>query len=137
MTDHDKSPIRRWLQRSRLAQIVLIGVFWLAGEALRRLFALPVPGGILGLFLVLLLFATSRVDLADLRLGARWLLAEMLLFFIPAVPAVVDYPQLYGWVGLKVLLAIVVGTVIVMLVTGFVVDACFRRQADRDGGSAA
>jgi len=126
---------RQTLRESRLLQIALIFAFWLAGEGLRRLTGWPVPGGILGLFMVLILFASLQLELGDLRLGARWFLAEMLLFFIPAVPAVLDHPALLGWLGLKVLAAIVIGTVIVMIVTAFVVDAAFRWRAEAGGGA--
>ncbi|MFI4941217.1 MAG: CidA/LrgA family protein [Burkholderiales bacterium] len=104
----------------------MIIAFWLLGDALVRWLGLPVPGGVVGMFIVIALFASRRFSLLNLQLGAEWFLAEMLLFFIPAVPAVLNHHEFLGWLGLKVLAVILVGTVVVMIVTAFVVDACLH-----------
>ncbi len=83
------------------------------------------------MFLLLALFATGRFSPVNLHRGAEWFLAEMLLFFIPAVPAVLNHRGFLGWLGLKVLVVILVGTAVVMLVTAFFVEACFHWSARR------
>ena len=50
----------------------------------------------------------------------------MMLFFVPAVVALLDHGELIGLLGLKILAVIVGGTFTVMLVTGFIVDLCTR-----------
>jgi holin-like protein len=113
---------RRGLHRSRLLQIGMILAFWLAGERLARWTGLPIPGGILAMAAVLLLLVSGILSLSSMRRGANWFLAEMLLFFIPAVPAVLDHHEFLGWLGLKILAVILLGTVTVMVVTAFAVD---------------
>jgi holin-like protein len=120
---------RRVLQRSRLLQIGVLGGFWLLGEAVSRKLALPVPGGILGLFGVLALLAGGWLRPASVRRGARWLLAEMLLFFVPAVMAVLDHREFLGVLGLKLLAVVVLGTITVMGSTALAVDAGFHWEA--------
>jgi holin-like protein len=117
---------RRALHRSRILQIGLLCVFWLAGEMLARLTGLPVPGGIFGMFFVLALLASRRLSPASMRRGSHWFLAEMLLFFIPAVPAVLDHREFLGLLGLKVLAVICCGTAVVMCVTALTVDLMCR-----------
>ncbi len=117
---------RRTIRSSRILQIGLVLAFWLAGEALARGTGLPVPGGILGLALVLTLLASGRLSHLSLRRGANWFLAEMLLFFIPAVLAVLDHREFLGLLGVKVLAVILVGTVLVMSVTALVVEFSIR-----------
>lgn len=117
---------RRAVRGSRFPQIGFIILFWLAGEGFVRVTGLPVPGSIIGLGLMLVTLASRRVSLFSLRRGAQWFLAEMLLFFVPAVLAVLDHREFLGLVGLKVLAIIVAGTVIVMLITGFTVEFCLR-----------
>lgn len=107
---------------SRLAQILLLLAFWQAGEAIVRLAHLPIPGAIAGMLLVLALFASGKVRVASMQRGAEWFLAEMLLFFVPAVLAVLDHGEFIGIVGLKVLAVILVGTIIVMGVTAIAID---------------
>lgn len=125
---------RYFVRRSRLTQIGMILVLWLAGEAIARGTGLPVPGSILGLALTLLLLASGRISAFSLCHGARWFLAEMLVFFVPAVLAVVDHREFLGIVGLKLVVTILAGTAIVMAVTGFSVDLCLRWTAS-DGSS--
>lgn len=128
---------RRMLHRSRPLQLALLAAFWLAGELLVRWSGLPVPGGIVGMLILLALLLSRRVSLFSTRRGAQWLLAEMLLFFIPAVLAVLDHQELLGLLGLKILAVILVGTVTVMSVTALTVDLCFRwRSAHASAGPA-
>lgn len=119
----------RILHRSAPLQVALVVAFWLAGEGLSRLLALPVPGGIVGLALVVLLLATKRLNLLSMKRGADWLLAEMLLFFVPAVLAVLDHREFRGLVGLKILFVILPSTAAVMAVTAFAIDRCTRWMA--------
>lgn len=119
---------------SRLAQILLLLAFWQAGEAIVRLARLPIPGAIVGMLLVLALFASGKVSMMSMRRGAEWFLAEMLLFFVPAVLAVLDHGEFIGIVGLKVLAVIFAGTIIVMGVTAIAIDIGYRLMM-REGAS--
>ena len=114
------------LHHSRLLQIGLLSGFWLAGELLVRLAHLPVPGGIAGMLIVLAMLASRRLSPLSMRRGADWLLAEMLLFFVPAVLAVLDHHEFLGWMGVKLLAVILAGTVAGMSVTAITVDLCVR-----------
>ncbi|MGO9428568.1 CidA/LrgA family protein [Rhodoblastus sp.] len=117
---------RRGVHRSSLAQIGLIVVFWFIGETSVRLTGLPLPGGMVGLALALVLLANNRISLFSMRRGAQWFLAEMILFFVPAVLAIIDHREFLGLLGLKILIVIFVGTATVMGVTALTVDFCYR-----------
>jgi len=124
---------RRGLDLNRPLQILLVCLFWLVGEVITRATEIPLPGGIVGMFIVLALLASGRLSLLSMRRGANWFLAEMLLFFIPAVLAILGHHELMGWLGLKVLAVILVGTVVVMSVTALSVDLCFRWRSAHVG----
>ncbi|MBA4708843.1 CidA/LrgA family protein [Aquitalea aquatica] len=111
---------------STLLQVVLLSLVWLLASRLSHSFLPAVPAGVLGMFLVLAALALGWLPLAWCKSGARWLLAEMLLFFIPATVAVVQYPQLMGSIGLRIVLVILLSTVLVMTVTSLVVDAGYK-----------
>src|SRR5262245_23578402 len=124
---------RRALHRSRLLQIALLSAFWLFGEVLARELRLPVPGAILGLAMMPALLASGRLNPASLARGASWLLAEMLLFFVPAVMVLLDHRELLGALGLKLMVVILLGCLLVMAGTALTVDLCHRwrnRRAD-------
>jgi holin-like protein len=118
--------LRRLLRRSRLAQLALVVAFWLAGEELVRITGLPLPGSIIGMALALLALGARGLHIGSLKRGANWLLAEMLLFFVPAVLALLDHSELLGLMGLKILTVIILSTVAVMSVTALTVDLCYR-----------
>jgi len=117
---------RRQLRQRRLPQIVLIFGFWLVGQKIADWSGLPLPGGVVGMLLVLALLSAGWVRAGSLRRGANWYLAEMLLFFIPAVAAVREHPEFLGVLGVKLLVAIVAGTLVVMLATALSVELCYR-----------
>lgn len=117
---------RAALRRVRSLQILLLAAFWLAGDLLVRGLGLPLPGGVVGMVLLLALLALGWVDLRSVRLGAYWLLAEMLLFFVPAVIAVIDHQEFLSPLGLKIGLVILLGTVMVMTTTALTVDLLYR-----------
>lgn len=119
------------LDRSVVLQVGAIVAFWLAGEAIVRASSIPVPGAVVGLALLFVLVATRRVSESSVRRGAQWFLADMLLFFVPAVLAVLDHREFVGLLGLKLLFVILASTAAVMLVTALVVDRSFRWIADR------
>lgn len=118
--------MHRTLHRSMLLQIAVLAVFWGLGEGVVRLTGLPLPGGIVGMVVVLGLLSGGFIRPASVRRGASWLLAEMLLFFVPAVMAVLDHKELVGLDGLKIGAVILLGTLMVMAGTALAVDLCLR-----------
>lgn len=124
---------RHLLHRNMIGQMGLIVLFWLAGQAIATLTGLPIPGGVIGLFLVLALFASGKLQLGAMRRGAKWFIGELLLFFIPAVIAVIDHREFIGLTGLKIIGVIVAGTIVVMVVTAFAVEAGYRLMLRLEG----
>ncbi|OYR20161.1 CidA/LrgA family protein [Brucella thiophenivorans] len=114
------------LHNSRIMQIATLFGFWLVGEGFVRLSGLPLPGGVVGMALVLALLLSGRVSLFSMKRGAEWFLAEMLLFFVPAVLAILEHQELLGMMGVKIMAVILVGTLTVMTVTALTVDFCYR-----------
>ncbi|MER2296898.1 MAG: CidA/LrgA family protein [Pseudomonas sp.] len=115
-----KKPVRL------LAEVaVLLGLFLFGGQ-LAVWLGWPIPGGVMGLGLLLLLFACGVLKPATLQLGAGWLMAEMLLFFIPALMSLLDYGSLVRSEGWRILLVIAVSTLMVMVVTALTVELVCR-----------
>ena len=129
-------PLQRLLRRNRVMQIGLLGAFWAAGEALAKTTGLPLPGGIIGMALALALFLAGGLKVGSMKRGANWMLAEMLLFFVPAVLALLDHRELFGLLGLKIFALIVVSTTAVMCVTALTVDLGYRWTERHDDSRA-
>lgn len=129
---HKSSVIfRRRLRQNLLAQLLAIVGIWIAGEAISRSLGLPVPGSVIGMMFLLMALVTGIVQPMTIRRGARWFIAELLLFFVPAVLAVLDHPEFLGIEGLKIMIVILTGVICVMVTTALSVDIGFRLMARR------
>ncbi|VEI21463.1 Holin-like protein CidA [Serratia plymuthica] len=109
-------------------QVVLYVVLFLIADRLVKQFHLPLPANIVGMLLLLALILLRILPLSWVRAGSRWLLAEMLLFFVPAVVAVVNYAQLLMVEGWKIFLVIAISTMLTLGATGLVVDRVYRLE---------
>lgn len=107
-------------------QVILYGaMFWLAQQLVQQLH-IPLPANIVGMAMLLVLIVTKVVPVKWVKAGSRWLLAEMLLFFVPAVVAVVNYSQLLMVEGWKIFLVIALSTSMTLGATSWVVDRVYR-----------
>ncbi|RXZ45689.1 CidA/LrgA family protein [Crenobacter cavernae] len=109
-------------------QVALLSAVWWMATQMSQHFMPAVPGGVLGMAVVLIGLIKGWLPLDLFKSGARWLLAEMLLFFIPVVVAVVQYPELIVSAGAKILLVIVLSTGLVMTATSLTVDRFYRLE---------
>ena len=109
-----------------LAELATLYALFALGGQLATWLGWPIPGGVMGLALLLLLFAVGALKPAMLQLGAGWLMAEMLLFFIPALMSLLDYGALIRDEGWRILLVIAVSTLMVMVVTALTVELVCR-----------
>jgi len=109
-------------------QVVLYAVLFLIADRLVKQFHLPLPANIVGMLMLLALILLRVLPLSWVRAGSRWLLAEMLLFFVPAVVAVVNYAQLLMVEGWKIFLVIAISTMLTLGATGLVVDRVYRLE---------
>ena len=119
----------RWFQTP--FQIALLAAIWLLADAAVRTFHLPLPANLTGMLALLVLILLGVVKTQWFSAGARWLLAEMLLFFVPAVVAVVNYAQLLMVEGWRIFLVIGLSTMMVLGATAWVVDKVYRYEVSR------
>ncbi|GAA0489483.1 CidA/LrgA family protein [Pigmentiphaga sp. GD03639] len=122
---------------ARILQVLALVAVWWAADTAVRWTGLPIPGGVVGLFAVLALLLSGRLPLHRIDQGAQWLLADMLVFFIPAVVAMVRYQDLLRSEGLKLAAVIVLGNACVMLTTAMTVEWIARRRRARVPAKAA
>ncbi|WP_315905981.1 CidA/LrgA family protein [Priestia koreensis] len=111
-------------------QIILLTGIFMVGQELVRWLHLPVPGSVVGLFLLLILLQTKVIKLKWIEKGGNLLVAELLLFFIPATVGLMNYTDVlknYGW---QILLIILISTALVMASTGMIAELIFKRKGD-------
>jgi holin-like protein len=111
-----------------IAQVLFFIVISGSMNLLVQLFRLPIPGSLLGLGLVFLLLQLRLIKLEWIDLGAKWLLAEMLLFFIPPAAGMMEYKAVLLASGLRILLVVIFSTLIVMICAGLLTERFANRQ---------
>ncbi|CNL68904.1 putative effector of murein hydrolase LrgA [Yersinia intermedia] len=107
-------------------QVALYAGIFIISDQLVSVFHLPLPANIVGMLLLLAMIMLRILPVRWVQAGSRWLLAEMLLFFVPAVVAVVNYAQLIMVDGWKIFAVIAVSTSLTLAATGLVVDRVYR-----------
>ena len=108
-----------------VVQVALISVLlWICNLVVASL-GLPFPGSVLGLAILALLLISGAIPEKWIAIGAAWLMADMLLFFIPPVVAVLKYRALLAPCGFGLIAILIMGTATVMIGTAWVVDQVF------------
>ena len=110
---------------------VILGIT-LAGEWLNFVLPLPVPAGVYGLFLMLLLFCTGLLKLEQVEGAGNFLLDIMPVLFVPAAVGLMEsYGQLKE-VLVPVFIICLLSTVVVMAVTGKVAEGMMKLHEKKE-----
>ncbi|WP_342437500.1 CidA/LrgA family holin-like protein [Paenibacillus sp. FSL L8-0436] len=109
-----------------LLQVAGLTIFSMLINTLTPLLHIPIPGSIIGMILLFLLLESGVIRLNWVEVGASWLLAELLLFFIPSAIGVMKYSSLLEADGLQVLAVVIVGTFAVMAGSGLLTGAIYK-----------
>lgn len=129
-----ESPPHRRYGRTMIATLALILGFQLVGEVTSRALALPLPGPVLGLIL-LVLACLLRPGLADrMRPTTLGLLQHLSLFFVPAGVGIVAHLPLMRQHGLGLAVAVMASTVLAIAAgaLAFAAVARLTRASDPD-----
>ena len=107
--------------------LFLIGLWWIS-DFIQKLFHLPISAGVIGLILLLFALMSGMMKLVWIKSGADFILAELVLMFIPCVVGLVKYKQLFLTQGWQLILAVVLGTICVMVMTAYSVHFGFKLE---------
>ncbi|MEY8350571.1 CidA/LrgA family holin-like protein [Bacillus cereus] len=116
----------KWWKLS--GQILLLFCFAWTGEWIAKQAHLPIPGSIIGIFLLLISLKFNLVKKEWIQEGADFLLKELILFFIPSAVAVIRYKDTLSQYGIDLILIIMISTLCVTLVTGILTELLLKRK---------
>lgn len=111
-----------------MIQIGVLYFFSLTGNYLAEILHLNFPGSLIGMGILFILLLLGIFPFNWVGSGGNWLLAELLLFFIPSVVAVMQYEQFFHQEGLTLFLIILIGTVTVMVSSGLTAELILRNK---------
>ena len=100
-----------------ILNIAIILAAQLMGEVLTRLLAIPIPGPVLGMALLLAGFTASRKLAERILPTSQGILAHLSLLFVPAGVGVISHAEALGASGLA-LMAALVGSTLLALIAG-------------------
>lgn len=100
---------------------ILMLCFYL-GDILQKSLHLIAPGAVIGMALLLILLLIKVVKLSDVEVSANFIVANMMLTFIPGgVKLIAVKDELFSNI-VPILVILIVATLVTMLVTGYVVE---------------
>lgn len=112
-------------------QIVLLTAIGLLGTAISNFLNIPIPGSLLGMFILFGLLMSGLIKIEWVELGAALLIGDLLLFFIPSATGIIQYTDLFGVTG--ALLVVVVITSIVIVLASIVASTVWVTGLKRRG----
>lgn len=111
-----------------IIQVLLIHVFLFLGAAVKEVLPLPIPASMFGLALLFLALYFKLIKLKWVEAGANWLIAELLLFFIPSAVGIVNYDEIFSIQGLEIVILIGISTITVMGLTALIAEKVSGRK---------
>lgn len=115
---------------------VILGITWV-GEWMSETLPLPVPAGVYGLFLMLILFCTGVLRVEQVEEAGNFLLDIMPVLFVPAAVGLMESYEQIQMVLAPMMVICVVSTIVVMVVTGKVADGIMGRKDKGKRGKKA
>lgn len=96
------------------------------GEILNAVLPLPIPAGIYGIVLLFILLETKVVPLSAVKETGNFLIDIMPVMLVPAAVELMDYWGIVKPQILKYIIATVVSTAVVMVVSGLITQGIIR-----------
>jgi holin-like protein len=133
MQPRSAAPARPWPRRLLLTiiQTLFFVAAWLAADFVARRFGIHIPASVLAIATILALLFSGVLKPHHIHRGANFLLAEMLLFFVPAFVAAITQAATFASQGFRLIASVALGTAIVMIGTVWTVDRVFHWESTR------
>ena len=105
-------------------QLMILFVISLIGEGISSFFHLPIPGSIIGLFLLLIALQLKWIRLRHIHAVAEFLIANMTILFLPAGVGIMERWNAISANIVPIILiimgALVLNIVVIAVVVGFI-----------------
>jgi holin-like protein len=114
-----------------LRGLAVLLVLQAIGEAVAHALALPFPGPVMGMILLIPALQVPKLR-EPVRAAAQVLLANLSLLFIPVGVGVITHLELISRYGVRLLIVIVVSTWMGMAVTALLLKVLLRRHSPEE-----
>ena len=117
---------KRYEKMKYLKQFGIILAISFIGELLNAVLPLPIPAGIYGIVLLFILLETKVIKLEAVRETGNLLIDIMPVMLVPPAVELMDYWGIVKPQVLKYVIATVISTIIVMIVSGLITEGIIR-----------
>lgn len=115
-----------------LMQILGLCAISFVSNVLSNALNIGIPGSILGIVLLFIMIEQRWLPIEKIELGANFLIAELLLFFIPSAIGVIQYQEVLKNDWAQLLLAIGASICLVVVFVGIVTEVIVRVRESRN-----
>lgn len=110
---------------------VVLGITYL-GDLISKLSGLPIPGPVIGMFILFLLLYKKIIKIESINLLAELLLVNLAFFFIPPGVGILASTDILSGNWIKLILVVVLTTIVTILVTGLTVDYIIKKRSNKN-----
>lgn len=101
-----------------LVQIAALYVFYMVGTLVQEMLNIPIPGSLIGMFLLLVLLSLKVLPVKWFDLGAETLVAIMPFLLIPPTLGLMNYGAFFMSKGISLFITVVASTFLIIIVAG-------------------
>lgn len=107
-------------------QICLLCGISVLGNFIAKVVPIGIPGNIIGIFILLILLERKVIRMDRIEKGANFLIAELLLFFIPSAIGVMQFQDVLQSDWMQIVFVIVTSTAAVLFFVALTAEALLR-----------
>ncbi|MEK4935346.1 MULTISPECIES: CidA/LrgA family holin-like protein [Bacillus] len=101
-----------------LVQIAALYVFYMVGNWVQEMLNIPIPGSLIGMFLLLVFLSLKVLPVKWFDLGAETLVAIMPFLLIPPTLGLMNYGAFFMSKGISLFITVVASTFLIIIVAG-------------------
>lgn len=106
---------------------IIFGIYFL-GEFIQNILALPIPGSVLGMLILLVLLCTGHIKLEMINDISDFLLNYIAFFFIPAGVSIISSFSILKGNWLAIISVAIISTIITLAVTALIIQLLMRGE---------
>lgn len=111
-----------------IAQILILYIFQYIGVFIVQITKIPLPPSVVGFILLFICLLMNWIKVEMVRDGASFLIGFMLLFYIPPMIGIIDYPQLISLNGVILIAAVIISTLLTIYITSILTQKIEKRE---------
>ena len=110
----------------------LYGIY-LLGNWIQEVLGLVIPGSVIGMIILFILLSTKIIKISWIETGAKFMVNNLALFFIPATVGIMNYFDLFSGKGFLLVVIVLFSTFLVMASSGITSQWIMRRKEREHG----